>query len=135
VHQCLDALARGGIRVGVICDIGLTPSTVVRKLLDRDGLARFFDDMSFSDEVGHYKPARAIFEHALSRLGDVPPERAAHVGDRSRTDIGGAASMGMISVRYNGIYEDEELPATEADIVVSDLRALPSLLDVLEASA
>jgi putative hydrolase of the HAD superfamily len=133
VHECLNALTGGGVRLGIICDIGLTPSSVVRELLDREDLTRFFDSMSFSDEVGHYKPDRAIFEHALNGL-EVPPEQAAHVGDRVRTDVRGAASMGMISVLYNGIYEDEELPGTDADIVVADLPSLPRLLEMLEVS-
>ena len=134
VGECLEALNRAGVRVGIICDIGLTPSPVVRELLDRHSLLGFFDDMAFSDEIGHYKPDRAIFQHALAGLGAVPPERAAHVGDRRRTDVGGAIAMGMISVRYNGVYEDEAMRAPEADIVLADLADLPPLLGVGEMS-
>jgi FMN phosphatase YigB (HAD superfamily) len=133
-RECLNTLKHAGVRVGIISDIGLTPSPVVLELLDRHALLGFFDDMSFSDEVGHYKPAPAIFQHALARLGAVPPERAAHVGDRRRTDVGGATAMGMISVRYNGIYEDEAVSAPEADIVLADLADLPLLLGVAELS-
>src|SRR2546423_136578 len=128
VHECLESLKTSGARLGIICDIGLTPSPVVGELLERHGLLGFFDGMSFSDEVGHYKPARAIFEHALASLGGVPPEHAAHVGDRRRTDVGGALAIGMTAVRYNGVYEDEALRAPEAQIVVSDLAQLPTLL-------
>jgi FMN phosphatase YigB (HAD superfamily) len=134
VRDCLQALDRAGVRIGIVCDIGLTPSPVLCELLDRHGLRGFFDAMSFSDEVGHYKPARAIFEHALAGLGSVPPERAAHVGDRRRTDIEGATEMGMISVRYNGVYEDEANQAPEADIVLTDMADLPLLLGVAEMS-
>jgi FMN phosphatase YigB (HAD superfamily) len=130
VRECLETLKALGVRIGIICDIGLTPSPVLGELLDRHGLRRFFDGMSFSDEVGHYKPARAIFEHALAGLGGVPPERAAHVGDRRRTDVGGALAMGMTAVRYNGVYEDEVDSAPEADIVVANLAELPSRLAV-----
>jgi FMN phosphatase YigB (HAD superfamily) len=66
VHDCLETLRRGDVRIGIVCDIGLTPSTVVRELLERHDLLGYFDGMSFSDEVGHYKPHRAIFEHALT---------------------------------------------------------------------
>jgi putative hydrolase of the HAD superfamily len=134
VRACLETLRGAGVRLGIICDIGLTPSPIVLELLDRHGLLGFFDDMSFSDEVGHYKPARPIFQHALAGLGAVPPERAAHVGDRRRTDVGGAIAMGMISVRYNGVYEDEAIRAPEADIVLADLADLPLLLGVAEMS-
>jgi putative hydrolase of the HAD superfamily len=134
VRECLEVLKSAGVRIGIICDIGLTPSPVVGELLDRHGLLGFFDGMSFSDEVGHYKPARAIFEHALVSVGGVPPERAAHVGDRRRTDVAGAVAMGMTAVRYNGVYEDEAIRAPEANIVLGDLAELPSALRVAELS-
>jgi FMN phosphatase YigB (HAD superfamily) len=134
VEECLEVLSRTGVRLGIICDIGLTPSPVVCELLERHGLLSFFEGRSFSDEVGHYKPARAIFEHALASLGGVPPERAAHVGDRRRTDVSGAIAMGMTAVRYNGVYEDEAIRAPEADIVLANLAELPSRLGVAELS-
>ena len=132
VRECLETLKGAGVQLGIICDIGLTPSPVVCELLERAGLLRSFDGMSFSDEVGHYKPDRAIFEHALAGLGGVPPKHAAHVGDRRRTDVGGALAMGMTAVRYNGVYEDEAVPAPEAEIVVANLAELPSALGVAE---
>jgi FMN phosphatase YigB (HAD superfamily) len=132
VRDSLLALKRAGLRIGIVCDIGLTPSPVLRELLHRHGLSGYFDAMTFSDEVGHYKPGRAIFEHALEALGSVPPERVAHVGDRRRTDVGGAIEMGMVSVRYNGVYEDEASPAPEAQIVLADMTDLPQHLGVAE---
>lgn len=130
VRECLETLKRADVRLGIICDIGLTPSPVVCELLDRHGLLAFFDGMSFSDEVGHYKPAPAIFEHALASLGGVSPDTAAHVGDRRRTDVAGAIAMGMTAVRYNGVYEDEAIRAPEANIVLADLAELPPLVGV-----
>lgn len=133
VRECLMMLRGAGIRIGIICDIGLTPSPVIEELLDRHGLHGLFDGMSFSDEVGEYKPARAIFDHALNALR-VRPERAAHVGDRRRTDVAGAIAMGMTPVRYNGVYEDETNGAPDADIVVANLVDLPALLGSSVAS-
>ena len=132
VRDCLAELRSSGIRIGIICDIGLTPSLVVRELLERHGLIQYFDGMSFSDEVGQYKPHGAIFEHALKSVGGVPVVRAAHVGDRRRTDVAGAAAMGMKSVRYNGVYEDDAIGGPEAEIVIDDLAELPRSLGVIE---
>jgi FMN phosphatase YigB (HAD superfamily) len=129
VGECLAVLAAADVRIGIVCDIGLTPSPVVRELLARTGVLEYFDGMSFSDEVGHYKPHRAIFEHALAELGGIPAERAAHVGDRVRTDVDGAAAMGMTAVRYNGVYEDE-LAGRRDELVIHELRELPELLGV-----
>jgi putative hydrolase of the HAD superfamily len=129
VRECLEALKAGGARLGIICDIGLTPSAVVRELLDRHDLLELFDGTSFSDEVGRYKPDPAIFEHALQSVGGVEPADGAHVGDRLRTDVGGALAVGMTAVRYNGVYEDDAPGAPEADLVVAHLAELPSLLE------
>jgi FMN phosphatase YigB (HAD superfamily) len=134
VEHCLATLRGAGVALGIICDIGLTPSPVVRELLARHDLLRHFDDTAFSDEVGHYKPARAIFEYALAGLGDPPPQDAAHVGDRQRTDIGGAQSMGMTAIRYNAIYDEDEPGAPQADFVTADLTEVPALLGVGEVS-
>jgi FMN phosphatase YigB (HAD superfamily) len=126
---CLEELKASGVRLGIVCDIGLTPAHVVRELLDRHGLLELFDDTAFSDEVGHYKPDRRIFEHALANLGGAAPERAAHVGDRKRTDVAGARAMGMTTVRFNRFY-DEPDGSPEADHVIDDLARLPVVLGV-----
>jgi putative hydrolase of the HAD superfamily len=128
IEECLRALAGAGVRMGIICDVGLTPSTTLRAHLERHGVLELFDHWSFSDEVGHYKPSGVIFEHALAGLGGVPPERAAHVGDIRRTDVAGARAMGMTAVRYTGISDDTTRPEPEGDIVVADHRELPAAL-------
>ena len=79
----------------------MTPSTSLRRQLERHGLLDYFDHWSFSDEVGWYKPAPQIFEHALAGLGVTEPARAAHVGDLRRTDVAGARAHGLLSVRYS----------------------------------
>jgi FMN phosphatase YigB (HAD superfamily) len=134
VDACLATLRGAGVRLGIICDIGLTPSPVVRELLERHDLLRHFDDTAFSDEVGHYKPSHEIFAHALARLGDPDPRDAAHVGDRQRTDIGGAQAMGMTAIRYNAIYDEDDADAPQADFVTADLTEVPALLGVGEVS-
>ena len=91
----LQTLKDAGLRVGIVCDVGLTPSTVLRDYLEGHGILSMFDHWSFSDEVGVYKPHAAIFEHALAGLGGIAPNRAAHIGDLRRTDIAGAKGMGM----------------------------------------
>ena len=133
VHTCLRALREAGVKLGIVCDIGLTPSPVVRELLAREALLDLFDDTTFSDEAGHYKPSADVFRYALARLGDPPPERCAHVGDRLRTDVAGARAMGMTSVRYTRVYDDPTPGVEEADVVTDDLASLPSALGVAVA--
>jgi HAD superfamily hydrolase (TIGR01549 family) len=129
VRECLETLRAAGVRVGIICDVGLTPSRQLRDHLSRHGLLGHFDYWSFSDEVGVYKPDRRIFEHALAGLGGPDPARVAHIGDMRRTDVAGARGMGMVSVRYRGVLDDDtDLP--EADHVVADHRLVPATLGI-----
>jgi putative hydrolase of the HAD superfamily len=125
---CLRALKLAGLRLGIACDVGMTPSHVLRERLHGWGLLELFDHWSFSDEVGAYKPSPVIFEHALAGLGGPDPARVAHVGDRRRTDVAGARAMGMVSVRYTGLYDDPDGRFAEADHVISDLGALADVL-------
>lgn len=129
--ECLRDLHERGLKLSIVCDIGLTRSPVLRRRLDELGLLNLFAGWAFSDEVGWYKPEPRIFEHALEGLGGVDPRRAAHVGDRLRTDCGGAMRIGMLAVRYRGIYDDPAGDGPEGDLVIDDLRELPAALGLL----
>lgn len=130
IEECLRTLKGAGLKLGIICDVGMTASTILRAHLERNGVLDLFDHWSFSDDVGHYKPAREIFEHALAGLGGIAPAAAAHVGDIRRTDIAGAQAMGMLAVRYTGISDDETQTSPEGDLVLSSHRDLPAALGI-----
>jgi len=113
----------------VICDVGMAPSTTLRRFLEQFELLGSFDHFSFSDEVGVYKPDPRIFAHALAGVGVDDPARALHVGDIRRTDVAGALGAGMVAVRFRGVADDAEtVEAPEAPHVIDDLRALLSLV-------
>ena len=128
VEGCLRALKDAGVRLGIICDVGFTASSILREHLIRHGVLPLFDHWSFSDDVGAYKPSPVIFEDALDGLGGVAPERAAHVGDLRRTDVAGAQAMGMTAVRYTGVFDDDSADQPEADHVVASHSELPGVL-------
>lgn len=127
VVETLRVLKEAGVRLGIICDVGMTPSVVLREVLDRHGVLGLFDHWSFSDEVGHYKPSPIIFEHALGGLG-VAAGRTVHVGDIRRTDVAGARAMGMTAVRYTGISDDTTQREPEGHHVVADHADLLTLV-------
>lgn len=146
VATTLRMLRDHGVRLGIICDVGFSPSPVLRDHLRHHGVLHLFDHWSFSDEVGVYKPDAAIFRHALRGLGVDDPGAAAHVGDLRRTDVAGARALGMVSVRYTGSNNDG-LPAEgdrahlvpsvlepaahiEADHVLADHAELPTVLGI-----
>jgi putative hydrolase of the HAD superfamily len=130
IAATLTALKDAGVRIGIVCDVGMTPSTTLRRHLDRHGLLDSFDHWSFSDEVGCYKPSAAIFAHALEGLG-ADPATTAHVGDLRRTDVAGALAMGMTAVRYTGVFDDDSQPEPEGHHVVADHADLPAVLGVV----
>jgi putative hydrolase of the HAD superfamily len=130
VATALRRLKEAGLRIGIICDVGLTPSSTLRQILEAHGVLSLFDHWAFSDEVGVYKPAPEIFHHALDGLGGVDPAEAAHIGDLRRTDIAGALGMGILALRYSGVTDDDPAHGPEADVVVTDHAQLPELLGV-----
>jgi HAD superfamily hydrolase (TIGR01509 family) len=128
LEETLEQLRGRGIRIGIVCDVGFTSGELLRAFLQRRGLMTLFEGWAFSDEVGVYKPDPAIFAHALTSLGDVPADRALHVGDLRRTDVAGARAFGMTSVRYRGANDDQEdLP--DADHVIDHHTQLLAVLD------
>lgn len=131
IEDTLQTLKAAGVRLGIICDVGLTPSTALRRVLDQYGVLGLFDHHSFSDDVGVYKPDPFIFAHALAGLGATADE-AAHVGDLRRTDVAGARDAGWTAVRYAGLFDDdgrgEGGADAEADHVIHDHAELPAVL-------
>lgn len=133
VGETLDALRGRGVVVGVVCDVGIVPSSQLRAWLEELEVHHHVHHFSFSDEVGVYKPDERIFRHALEGLGVADPSRAAHVGDLKRTDVAGARAVGMRTVRYTGGRVDEE-EGDEADHVVDDHLMLLEVLEIVDGS-
>lgn len=96
------------------------------RVLEGLGLAEHLDAVACSATVGYEKPDARPFLAALARLG-VAPEDAAHVGDRRREDVEGAAALGMTAVLLDRGGEVAEPPEPAAAVVCS-LAALPDLL-------
>lgn len=123
--ETLAELAERRVRIALVCDTGVSPGRVVRRLLERSGLLDHLEVKIFSDEVGVPKPHPRPFLRALAPLG-IPPAQAIHVGDLRRTDVAGGREVGMGTVRIRAVHDDPSaLP--EADHVVDshgELRAL-----------
>jgi len=125
--EALEAVRRGGRPTALVCDTGFSPGRIVRKILSEKGLAQHLDVLAFSDEVGVPKPDPRMFRHALDGIG-AGAAGAVHVGDLRRTDIAGARDLGMGTVRFVGVYDDDS-DGPEADVVIGSLDELPDVLD------
>ena len=129
--DALEAVSSAGIATAWVCDTGFTPARFVRQFLDEHGLK--LDHYFFSDEVGAPKPHPPIFQAALAATG-AKPEEAVHIGDLRRTDMAGARSAGMGSIRYVGVHDDawppEDSSGEEADAVIEHWSELAPLLGI-----
>ena len=90
VLPTLHALAARGLKLGVISNW----DERLRPLLKRLKLADYFEVVVVSREVRASKPVRAIFQHAVRRLG-LPPGAVLHVGDDLSMDVRGARAAGL----------------------------------------
>lgn len=97
VVPCLKALARSGLRLGIITN---GDSVQQREKLDVLGLTRMFAVVVAAADIGVAKPDPRIFLHAAGQLG-VPPRGCVFVGDMRDTDALGAAAAGMKGVWLN----------------------------------
>ncbi len=97
VVPLVDELRGRGVRLVVITN---GASDVQREKLDVLGLTDRFDGIIVSGELGIEKPDPRIFDAALAVAG-VSADRAVHVGDSLRSDIGGALASGITAVWLN----------------------------------
>jgi FMN phosphatase YigB (HAD superfamily) len=98
-----------------------------RGRLQAAGLERYLQFVAISSETGYAKPAREIFDLALTELG-VCAREALYVGDSVEHDYDGARNAG-IDFCY---YQPDEQSHTELQprFRVSDLRKLVRVLDL-----
>jgi putative hydrolase of the HAD superfamily len=84
----------------LICNTGRTPGRIIRELLKKLDMIKYFGALTFSNELKIRKPDPRIFFHTLEQLKSTPAN-SMHVGDEPKVDVLGAKSAGMISVHFN----------------------------------
>ena len=98
--------------------------------LQRIGIRHLFHDVVTAVDAGAAKPARPIFDEAVSRA-DVAARQTLHVGDHPEIDIAGAQEAGLRTawVNRNGDGWPEHVAAPDAII-----STIAELLTVLESA-
>jgi putative hydrolase of the HAD superfamily len=120
----LDALRAHGLRTAIVSNMPWgSPAGPWRNELSRLGLMERTDLAVFCRDVGWRKPAKPIFEFALSGLG-VAPERCLFVGDHPMWDVAGARAAGMEGV----LIERWESPSRAEEPAIHSLDELWGLL-------
>ena len=85
----LSELKRQGYRLAVLTNLRRDMDELTEQL----GIHQYLEFSITGREVGE-KPATAIFEAGLKRMG-VRPDQAIHVGDQPRSDVEGAREAGL----------------------------------------
>lgn len=124
-EEALAELRRRGLPLGLVSSCN--PEVPAR--FRAGPLARYFDEMIFSCEIGLLKPDPAIYLEMARRLKVVPAD-CLYVGDGHARELAGAAAVGMttVLVDYDAtggfIWDRDE----QADHRIRDLREVWGLL-------
>lgn len=132
--ETLLAIKEAGHTIALVAD-GLAES--FHNVMEENGLAQVFDSWTISEEVGIEKPAAAMFEDAMEKLGLTEEDkgRIVMIGNNIKRDIVGAKRFGIGSVlltwspRYN---MEAETPEEEPDYRISKPEELLELINRLE---
>ena len=126
----LERLAKR-YKLCIVSDAIVSPGTCLRRVLENHGLAKPFSGYAFSDEVGHSKPHRSMFDSAAEQLGVAVGEML-HVGDRDHNDVKGPQRLGRKAILFtasNDVYKS----TTTADAICESFDELEAVIDQLNA--
>jgi putative hydrolase of the HAD superfamily len=107
VPAVLEALHKQGFRLAIISNV-ISRRLVPCKLAEY-GIARYFDPVVTSVNLGWRKPNACIFEEA-ARLMQLPPEACAYVGDTVSRDV-----IGARRARYGLVIQIKSFLTDKAD--------------------
>lgn len=126
-----EALAKltTNYKLAIASDAIVSPGGALRDLLEKHGLRKYFSAFAFSDEVGHSKPHRAMFDHAARELG-VELHEMVHIGDREHNDILGPQKLGMKAVLFTAAL-DRGSAHSQADAICNSFAQLPDVIEQL----
>jgi phosphoglycolate phosphatase len=124
VPEALERLRAASLRLACVTN---KAAAFTAPLLDKTGLARYFDAVVTADEAGSRKPHPGPFLHACRALG-VAPAEAAVIGD-SANDADGARAAGcrVVLVSY-GYSEGRDVRSLACDGVAATFGEAAGLL-------
>ena len=127
----LEGMKAKGYAVGLISNTGMTPGVTFRAYLEEIVILKYFDALTFSDEVRISKPGKDIFLQACAALG-VPLDQIVHVGDSLRNDALGARQVGMKAIWIETQDERTTPPDVEPDLAPdATVKSLGEVADAI----
>jgi len=100
--------------------------------LEHFGIARYFEYILFSSDIGACKPNPKIFRKALNDL-KIQPSETVYVGDDLFNDVSGAKKLGMKTVWINHgtsspLPRKNDAPVPDAELRIDDCHELPEII-------
>ncbi|MBT4888363.1 MAG: HAD family hydrolase [Rhodospirillales bacterium] len=130
IKEALENLS-GRYKLCIVSDAIVTPGTGLRDLLELYDLKKYFDGFAFSDEVGHSKPHKSMFDSAAEQLG-VELDEIVHIGDRDHNDVKGPHAIGAKAILFTATRADDR-DITTADAICDHHKDLAATIDTLAA--
>ena len=133
----VDMLAalKARYRLGLLSNLTHAPAAL--RIIDKLGMASFFDAVVVSGQLGYRKPHPRVFLALLDQLG-TPKEQTAFVGDNLEADIHGARQMGLQPIWMTYVQSQKALetlgltdpqpPATPSVPTITNWQDLLTLL-------
>ena len=126
VEASLARLRDAGLRLAVVTS--KRHFSLEMALASFPALRDAVDAFVTMEDTTEHKPHPAPLLKGLELLGDVPPDRAAYVGD-SPFDVAAAQAAGMLSVAVSwGVFTEEDLREAEPDRLFEDLDSAVEFL-------
>ncbi len=129
VEPTLKALRERGICLVLVTN-GLAATHVEK--VEQLGLEALFDHVVIAGVLGHFKPDRVIYDHALSLCG-CDAAQALMVGDSFVNDVAGAQAAGITAAWFNPQGLDR--PSGAVFPAAGELRSIGELLALLKFDA
>lgn len=131
VIECMEALRRDGLRIGMISNI--ISRSIVPHFVMEYGLSDYMECVLTSAGTGIRKPDPAIFHMAEQALG-LKPEELAYVGDTLSRDVRGTRAAGWrLAIQiYSPSSARRDAGMAElgyrADYNITDLMEIPGII-------
>lgn len=102
-------------------------AAVQKSRIASSGIAKYFDGIFISQQIGFDKPDVRFFERCFAQIDGFSKEKAVIVGDSLSSDIQGGINAGIQTIRFNPKQEKSQhiLP----DYEIASLSELADLLN------
>ena len=107
-------------------------ATVQHSRIKSANLARYFDDIFISQEIGADKPSHEFFERAFGKVPDARKSETVIMGDSLTSDIRGGENFGIETIWFNPKHKENYTLTTENPVHPSyEIDVLSEILNII----